>query len=1403
MLIETGVPVTDFTEFQALQQRVGATCTLEACCRDDSTTRLCPKYCSPKNSFFNTDLRGHTLWLHPPAARADEFVRYYSDFKTKNPLTIAAIMLLPQGVGQKWHTVLPHMKLVKEYQTSTRTPSSAMRAAVEAPLQVWWDPPVQNQPQKCALAGGSSMIFRASVQGVQCKTLIDTGASHVYVSVSLARQLGLRVHPAQDAKGIEVIGVGDTALRGLGTCSFKIRIAHLVSRVTNATVLEELIPGVDVILGDEWLREYKADLSYEHMHVKVAGHVLVPMARMDQDLTPQGLIDYCMAVLAKAAEPPPVLSARQAARLLRRGARHFLVHIESLPASDQAGGSDPPAPTTSPDLQAVSNQPGPSVVAAAVSNQSQSAESGHGLMSPEAIGRIMAEFSDVLVDTLPPGLPPDRGVPHTIPLAPGAAPTFRPMYRMSPAETRELQKQVTDLLAKGHIQPSTSPFAAPVLFVEKADGSLRMVIDYRALNRITVKNRYPLPRIDELIDRMQGCTVFSKLDLASGYNQIRITQEDIKKTAFRTPFGHFEYRVLPQGLANAPATFQAFMNSILGPLRDHVLVYLDDICVISKNPEEHERHLRQLLQLLRENKLYAKASKCEFNRTDLRFLGHVVGRDGLRVDPDKIKTVREWPVPKDVQQVRQFLGLCNYFRKYIMGYAAIAAPMQDLVNKKAPWVWGDKQQQAFEALKHALTHAPVLVLPDFTKPFEVISDASLLGTGAVLMQGGRPVAFTSKKLTPAEHNYSTTDQELLGVVRAMSEWRCYLEGSDVTLVTDHNPLVYLDTQPSLSRRQARWMEFLSRFKPNTRWEYRAGRTNLADPISRNPALGRDPQVVAAVTKTRPEATLLDRIRAAYATDAWLQEPENKKLLTREQGLYQVANTIYVPAGDLRTDIIRAHHCPPYAGHVGTSKTVKAVQRTFFWPGMRKEIRFFVQTCDACQRNKADNQLPGGLLQPLEIPERKWAHVTMDAITQLPKTERGADAILVMVDKLTKMCHFAPTTSDFTAEMAAEIFVNHVIKAHGLPIKIITDRGQNFTGRFWQELCKLWVVEKATSTAFHPQTDGQTERANRTLEDMLRHYVCADHTDWDRHLAAAEFAVNNAWHETIQNTPFFLNYGQHPLTPVTMQTDDKVPAARATAQQLAQYIQKARKCLQAAQERQKAYADQSRRHVEYKVGQEVLVSSKNFTFKADGSRKFMPKYIGPFPIQKLVGPVAVQLLLPSNLRLHPVFHVSLIRPYHRSQTTHVAPPPLMLDSEGLPEFAVDKIVGHRQTNHNRKKVWQFLVQWQGYGPEHNSWEMQWDVGSPLIAEYWSRIGGEPDLGNRIEKVAKKKPDKPPGIKIATRRCSARVRTRIDTGTEVTASESRRERTVDPPRHTPTVPPKIAPKHSRVQKRRGQR
>ncbi|KAL1914349.1 uncharacterized protein VTP21DRAFT_8988 [Calcarisporiella thermophila] len=448
---------------------------------------------------------------------------------------------------------------------------------------------------------------------------------------------------------------------------------------------------------------------------------------------------------------------------------------------------------------------------------------------PPEIQGLLNEFKDVFPESLPAGLPPQRAVDHRIELIPGTEPPARAPYRMSQPELQELKRQIDELLEKEFIKPSTSPYGAPVIFAPKRDGTLRLCTDYRALNKATIKNRYPLPRIDDLLDQLHGAKYFTRIDLRQGYHQIRVASEDTHKTAFRTRYGSYEYLVLPFGLCNAPATFMRLMNETFAPFLDKcVLVYLDDILIYSKNYQEHLTHIRKVLEILQKNKLYAKLQKCEFAKTSVEFLGHVITGEGIATDSKKTDAISEWPTPKSVTELRSFLGLCNFYLRFVKGFARIAAPLTSALSNTTDLKWTPECQQAFNKLKEALTQTPILSPPDYEKGFEIYADASDFAVGAVLCQQNdegvpRPIAFMSKKLTRTQRRYETHDKELLAIKIALEMWRHYVEGRELTIYSDNTSLGTVMSRPNLTKRQTRWTGQLQAF--NAKIQYIKGKYN--------------------------------------------------------------------------------------------------------------------------------------------------------------------------------------------------------------------------------------------------------------------------------------------------------------------------------------------------------------------------------------------------------------------------------------------------------------------------------------------------------------------------------------------------------------------------------------------------
>ena len=541
----------------------------------------------------------------------------------------------------------------------------------------------------------------------------------------------------------------------------------------------------DIILGKPWLTRNNPTINYKTNEVQLHCEPFVA----DSYAVRQGGEDHSQVESF-------LISGRQASRALRHGATAFLGYITDEAATTRTTNRPP-------DLQ-----------------------------------KLLDHHKEIFPDELPCQLPPKRSVEHEIKVEAESKPPSRPAYRLSKPEMDELQKQITEMLKRGFIEPSKSPYGAPVFFVKKSDGSLRMVCDWRQLNRITIKNKACLPNIDDLFDTVQGSCFFTKLDLRSGYNQIRIEEEDVPKTAVNTPFGHFQFRVMGFGLTNAPATFQSLMNSILQPyLLRFVVVFLDDILIFSRTWEEHMDHINTILNTLKSNELYCKLSKCEFGAKDVIFLGHQINGQSISPDLTKLSAVNDWPASTSITEVRQFLGFANYFRRFSDHYSSISAPLEEITGKYSHFQWTAARQEAFESLKSALVNAPVLQLPDIEKPFRVETDASDFALAGVLLQPEtldsdscwHPVAYMSRKLSSAERNYTAAGRETLAVVHALKCWRIYLfDHFDV--ITDNMGVFYLSTKPNLTKREARWAEFLADFDFNV--HHRPGAKNLADSLSR-------------------------------------------------------------------------------------------------------------------------------------------------------------------------------------------------------------------------------------------------------------------------------------------------------------------------------------------------------------------------------------------------------------------------------------------------------------------------------------------------------------------------------------------------------------------------------------------
>ncbi|KAJ1596992.1 hypothetical protein NDA14_002766 [Ustilago hordei] len=831
---------------------------------------------------------------------------------------------------------------------------------------------------------------------------------------------------------------------------------------------------------------------------------------------------------------------------------------------------------------------------------------------PKPYQHLRDVFDEVEADKLPHHTEHDLHLE----LIEGGKPPQGPLYLKGPKEMSELRRYLDENLEKGFIRPSKSPARSPVLFVPKKDGGLRLCVDYRGLNEITVKNRAPLPLIEEQLFLLRKARIYTKLDLRAAYNLIQIAKGDEWKTAFGTQLGLYEYLVMPFGLANAPAHFQSFINDIFRDIIGvYVVVYLDDFLIFSDTEEVHVKHVTEVLTRLRSNRLFAKLSKCEFHTKTVEFLGYIIKPTGIEMDPEKVRTVKEWPMPESIHDIQRFLGFANFYRRFIAHFARIAKPLTALVKpieRFKKFELPEEAQQAFHKLIQAFTSAGVLQHFDYHLPTRLETDASDFAIAGVLKQEheGRwhPVAFYSRKMSSAEKNYEIHDKELLAVYRPGDK------GGEPDALTRRT-----DMQPAGEEQDH-----------NVR--------QLLPPRVFKETADHDSLLVAPMISMESIASkgLKDLVKIFQPLDQELQEIHRKKPFELKDDLWYSGGRLVIP---------------------------KVIM-----PG------------------RTNNRHSRSAKEPLATPDRPWGSISLDFIEGLPPSKKydskTYDSILVIVDRLTKFAILAPTHKTVTAKQTAVLLYGHMIRLFGYPDHMVSDRGRQFISGAWKAFAEQMGVKHSLSTAYHPQTDGQTERVNQVIEQYLRMYCNYEQNDWANLLDTAAFVYNNTVHNSIGVSPFFACYGwnpkAHPDIPQRLGVNDPGRFEYLMdGKERCKYLQEQ---IREAQRRSVNQYNRKHKDIEFKVGDMVYINRRNWKTRRP-TPKLDTRFAGPYPVQE-------RPTIPS------------------------------LPDEDL-DFEVEALIDKRSHNGTTE----YKVLWRGYSEEAASWEPVENLNCPdLIQEYEVSEGG---------------------------------------------------------------------------------
>lgn len=1133
--------------------------------------------------------------------------------------------------------------------------------------------------------GETCPIAKFVINGITCKMLVDTGSRITLIKEKvfdlITRRGDRQVLEARESSKLRFVGITGADLGTGGLYLFRFGIGnqsfdHPSYICSDSVSLPDEISG---LVGQDLLRQHGLDLILSQNCLSCRGD-LVPLANQEAEYV--ALVGYeeqsvekdapthagvSVRTMRETVVPPrsEIICVGTMSAKINEGHIGVLEPIEGLPIGlSVAGclvtvGSKKRVPVrvcnfSQEELRVPKNKNIATFTTAEADEQVAAVCTtglgieGEGRASKhqfdlshidskerEGVQRLLQRYPDVFAASKL-----DLGkcgvIKHRISTG-DSSPVYQRAYRIPYSQREEMDRQVQELIDKGIVEHSKSPWGAPALLVEKPDGSFRLVIDYRRLNSVTRIDPYPLPQVQETLSQLGSAKYFTVVDLASGFWQIEMDPKDVDKTAFNTPSGHFQWRRMPMGLVNSPAVWQRTADVILaGLLGKRCFVYMDDIIIYSSTFAEHLEAVEEVLVRLRAAGLKLKPSKCQLLQRQVRYLGHIVSADGVEPEPGKLSSVRDFPRPTGVRGVREFLGLIGYYRRHVRDFARIAKPLTALTKKNTEFLWSDEAQAAFEELKETLVTAPLLRYPDFSRPFIVATDASKFAAGAVLSQSfhgkEHPVAFASRQFSPVEQRYSATERECLAVVWAVRHFRCYLYGRRFRLVTDCQPLKWLLNVKDPSSRLARWNLQLQEY--DFEIEHKPGKVHTnADALSRANLVRTVNEFCPAIdvehlrTEQRNDKTLEKIFRAI--SEETTQDPDSSYFVDSQGTLRkrtrptrsgrragQVWERVVVPKS-MVSHVLRVFHDAPYAGHFGVTKTQKKLERYYYWHGMRSDVKKYCANCRSCLERKTPKNRRPAPLQEFEEVSAPFERIGMDILGPLPTTTTGNKYVLVCVDHLTKYAEIT-ALPDQKAETVARAFVETVVLRHGVPRQLLTDQGSNFVSRLMKDVYDLLGIDKRQTTPYHPACNGAVERLNQTASKLLSHYISRDQRDWDLWIPFALFAYNTAVHESSGDSPFYLLHGRDPDTPnAVVDGQRRVPygsledyrAELTSRLQVAHDVTAA--ALREAADKRKRQHNTRAREAPFRVGERVYLECVQT--KTGLARKLTPKWKGPYRI----------------------------------------------------------------------------------------------------------------------------------------------------------------------------------------------